>query len=330
MAVNIDELDFFEEDVEEIIKEQQEDQPESKTTEEESIRIEEGQEENEEIGLFSAIVKTLNNKGITELPEDKEYDEDSFIDALYEQTRQTVLADLGIEDERTQNVLKYIASGGDLKSLSKFYESSSGMTPDLDDAEVQKQVIADHYSSLGLTPRRIATMIQNLEDDGELELEAKEIASKKQSEFERKEQEFFKAQEQREREKQEREKEYKKIFENTLNTSKEFFGVEVGDPQRKQLKEWLNKPVKYQHTDGKTYNLTQAQIKQMELQNDPKKYAEFTLAVQFMLMNNFSNPVKEKQIERKTTKNIWSKVSLPSGSRTNTHKKEEIDDISFN
>lgn len=331
MALDIDNLNFFEEDVEEVMKEQEEEiaQAAPEVTEEEETKTEE--EPEEEIGLFSAIVKTLNTKGITELPEDVDYDEDSFIEALYEQAKNTVLSDLGIEDQRTQNVLKFISSGGDLKQLSKFYEGSISGANDLDDPEVQKQIIIDHYNELGITSRRIANIIQTLEDDGELELEAKEIVSKKQSEFEQKERQFFKQQEQREKEKQEREKEYKKTFENTLNTSKEFYGVEINDTQRKQFKEWLNKPVKYQHSDGKTYNLTKAQIKQMELQNDPKKYAEFTLAVQFMLMNNFSNPTREKAVERKTTQQIWNKVNLPSGGRLkNTNNKESIDDVSFN
>lgn len=327
MALDIDNLNFFEEDVEDVMKEQLEDNSIPASAEEQP---EEQPEEPEEIGLFSAIVKTLNNKGITELPEDIDYDEDSFIDALYEQAKNTVLSDLGIEDERTQKVLKYISSGGDLKQLSKFYENGAGNVDDLDDADNQKQIVMEHYQSLGMSPRRIATIIQTLEDDGELEFEAKEIASKKQSEFEQQEKEFFRQQEQREREKQEREKEYKRTLETTLNTSKEFYGVEVTDTQRKQFKEWLNKPVKYQHTDGKIYNLTQAQIKQMELQNNPKKYAEFTLAVQYMLMNNFTNPAKEKEVERKTTQKIWNKVSLPSGGKLKTTKRESIDDVSFN
>ena len=330
-TIDIDNLSFFEEGIEDVINETTE-IPEEPIEEQEETEPQGQHEqepgEDENLNVFNVIVKSLNERGITELPEDEDYDEESFVSSLYEQAKQTVLSDLGVDDKRTQDVLRYIASGGDLTRLSEFYSQNAFSTSDLDDEDYQEQIIREHYLSKGISERRISTIIQDLKDDGELEFEAKEIYSKKDEEFRKKEQEFIKRQEEAKRIEDEKQQQYKKILDKNLNSGKSYLGVDVTETQRKQLKEWLNKPTEYTHTDGKKYKLTKAQIKQIELQKDPEAYAQFTLAVQLMLMNGFKNPTREAEIATKTTKSAWDKIKLPSG-KGFRQPKENIDNIEF-
>ncbi|HMT02873.1 MAG TPA: hypothetical protein PKD00_06115 [Burkholderiales bacterium] len=332
VTLDIDNLSFFDEDIEEVIEDQkvEDNQKEEipKVIEKPEEDEEEEQEEEEEVNVFSAIVQGLNKKGVTTLPEDVEYDEDTFLSAIFEEAKENVKAELGLDDERTQAMFKFVSSGGDLSKLADFYKNNAPGSFDLDSEEDCESLVIEEYTAKGLSPRRIATLVQGLKDDGELEDEARSIQTKREENFSKKEAQFIKQQEEAEKRRQEEEKTYKKSFDTVLNTGKEFFGFEVNEIQRKKLKDWLNVPVDYKHTDGKTYKLTKAQIKQLELQSDPKKHAEFNLAVQILLMGEVDKQTKPKKTESAITKDIWSKVNQTGKSSKRT-TKESIDDVQF-
>ena len=340
-ALEIDNLNFFDEDIEEVIeKKKQEEESkefESKDKEEEApfkdskppeTPDEEEEDDDDKISVFTAIVKGLNSKGVTSLPEDVEYTEDTFLSAIFDEAKESVREELGLDNERTQAAIRFISNGGELAKLADFYRDNAPSELDVTIEENAERVVTEEYTKKGLKPKTIATLIQGLKDDGELESEAQTLLDSQNKDFKKREEAFVAQQEQANREKEKNAKEYEKTFNTVLNSSTSLMGLELNTEKRKKLKEWLNSPVEHKHTDGKTYKLTRSQIKQLELQNDPKRHAEFSLAIQLLMMEGIKQ-VDEEVVKKKAAKSLWDKIDTGTRKKNNNSTTREAIDEQF-
>lgn len=193
---------------------------------------------------FTPFVSNLVEEGVLYFDEEKEYEDSP--EGFKEIIRDTVTKE--VEDwksslsERSLQLVEFIESGGDIENFVEKFSETSYAEIDLEDESNQKNLVEEYLYATGVDEDEIKEMLQEYEDSGVLEKQAK-LAQKflaKNQEQER--QEFIERQRQeQERMEFERQAQMEELQNDIINSNFETF--EIPKSEAKKFLQYLTEPV---------------------------------------------------------------------------------------
>lgn len=267
--------------------------------EEQEVEEEESEEElGNEPDPFIDTINHLAEKGLITYDEDHEYEEEGeeLLEKVFSETLEKRFQEEFVDSipEEYQSIFKHLQSGRPLDEWVEAVKPTDFDSIDLDNEDNQKQLIEDHLALTGMDEEDIKERIQELEDSGVLEKNAKTAVKylKKAEEGKTKayEQEL---EEQMEYQKQVQAKQFED-FERTVLTTEKLKDYELPKTKREKLLAHITKPV---NKNGES----QFVINQKSMENQ--------LLLAYMDMEGYTLKDIMNKAETKATSNLRKSLS---------------------
>lgn len=244
------------------------------------------------INIFASM---LAESGLIDYDESEEYDESKLVEAV----ENKIVSEIEAYKESLPSVIKDLINnyeeGVPLKELlekEKSIEEYKSIDIDSveDDENLQKKLVRDLLSKTGFDKDEIEERINDYEDSGILEKEAKRALNKLITLEEKEKEEFIKAQKEEFRLREQRYNEYITNLKNTIEKSEEFIpGLKVTKEEKRKLIEGIFKTDK----NGKN-----AIVKARE--NDPN--FDLKVAYAALILNWDFSKIEQKATTKATKK----------------------------
>ena len=305
-------------DVEET-EQEEEDTKEEVVEGEEEVEEQESDEDVEEsdstVDPFIDTINYLSERGLLQYDEDKTYEEEGeeLLETVFNETLEKRFQEEYVNTipEDFQSIIKHIKAGGTLDEWVDAVKPTDFDSINLEDEDTQKQLIEDHLALTGMDEEDIQERIQELEDLGTLEKNAKTAIKylkknedNKVKQYEAELEEAIQQQElQRERELED--------FKKTVLSTEDIKGFKLKDKaERQQLFDYIT--VKDKTGESKYVKDTKA--------------IDSQLALAYMAMKGFTMKDLEKAVETKVTSKLRNSLSriTDSNARNNGGKTGRV------
>jgi hypothetical protein len=269
----------------------------------------------------------LKEQGLFVLPEDYKYDgtEEGFQKAV-EDSKSEMFNLVANElydklPDELRDVVKYVLDGGD--DINGFINYNNDPFKDVDiyDEDVRKDILKTYWKDKGLTDDKAEKQVTKSFDLGTDEEDASEALEELKQSFAINKQKLeAEAKLQKEQDKKAEQEALAKLY-KTLNESKEIYGVEITDADKKSFKEFTQ--TRYKTKDNKV--VTKFDAKLEEHLTDPEK---FILLTKF-LQNGYNVKTKTNtnKTEKEVKKSFYDKIKNNSN-RSDGKSKTRLGDQS--
>jgi len=301
---NVEDINDEVEDQVEDEEEEQVDTDDEEISDEEEVleedkEDEEEQESDDDSDPFIDTINHLAEKGLLVYDEDKEYEEEGeeLLETVFNETLEKRFQEEYIDTipEDYRSILDHLKTGGKLEDWVDAVKPTDFDSINLEDEDNQKQLIEDHLALTGMDDEDIKERIQELEDLGTLEKNAKTAIKylKKNEEgkvkaYEQELAQTIKAQE---------EQQAKALdeFKKTVLSTEDIKGFKLKDKaQRQELLDYITKP-----TNSKGESKYVQETKDIDTQ----------LALAYMAMKKFTFKDLEKAVQTKAVSGLRKSLS---------------------
>lgn len=303
--------EFSEEEVsdanEEVEQEEEETEEEETSTEDNEEESEEQAEESSEEESeeeveedpFIATINHLQEKGILQFDEEHEYEEEGeeLLEKVFSETLDKRFQEEYVDSipEDYQSIIKHLKAGGSLEDWVDAVKTTDFDSINLEDESNQKQLIEDHLLSTGMDEEDVKDKVQEYEDAGTLEKNAKTalkyLKKSEENKIKEYEAELDKAVKAREKKQADDLEDFKK----TVLSTEELKGFKLKDKkERQELLDYITKPA---NTKGESKYIQDS------------KSIENQLALAYMSMKGFSFKDLEKAVQTKAVSSLRKTLS---------------------
>jgi cbb3-type cytochrome oxidase cytochrome c subunit len=290
-----------EEDEEEEDEDEEEEEPQSKKKEKKATKKEEEEEDdsNESDSPFKTFASFLHEKGIADYdPEDFEDSEEGLLKMMDTTVKKSIEKYKESVPKAAKEFLEYLEAGGDPKT---YVEKSTSMPnykalseEALGKESVQKAIIGDWLAAEGYTDEEIEEMVEDFEESGLLEKQAKRMHPKLVKKQENFEGSILEDQKKAREAQIEAHEAYIADIKKTIDAADEIAGFEL--PTRK--KEEFFKYITEANKEGKTKLLA-------DIEADPQ--AQLKMA--WLMYNKFDLSKIEKKVKTKVASKLRDSLS---------------------
>lgn len=281
-----DDYDNEIDDSEEVEKEQEEEQ-------------EEEEQESESEDPFIATINHLAEKGLLSYDEDKEYEEEGeeLLETVFNETLEKRFQEEYLDSipEDYQSIIEHLKSGRTLDEWVDAVKPTNFDSINIEDESNQKQLIEDHLALTGMDDEDIKERLQELEDLGTLEKNARTAVKYLKKNEEGKVKQYEQELAQSNKQQEERQAASLEDFKKTVLSTEDIKGFKLPDQsQRQELLDYITKPA---NSKGESKYVQET------------KDINTQLALAYMAMKKFTFNDLKKAVETKAVSGLRKSLS---------------------